>query len=324
MLKTFKHPAELKPYLDTKLYQSFKADTLSEHGADLHLIWIENEPLAHCSLWWQDVPRSEKRLGFIGHYAALNDNAAQAILNAACQELKSQACELAIGPLDGTTWRSYRFVTEGDAPSFFLEPSNPASYPQQWERAGFDTLANYFSVLQTDLSPNEPTAACLENLKTKGITVRNLNLANLATELEAIFELSLKSFAQNLLYSPISKTEFMAQYTQVLPYLKDDLVFIAETEGQAVGFIFALPDLAQKMRGEPLDTIIIKTLATHPDYAGQGIASCLGALCVEKAQSLGFRNAIHALMLESNRSRVISKHYEPKPLRRYRLFSKPL
>ena len=324
MLKTLSHPSELSSYLNTRLYKAFKAEVLRTQRPDLHLIWLENEPLAHCSVWWQSMPNHDQRLAYIGHYAALDDRAGKALLDAACQLLKEQGCELAIGPIDGSTWRNYRFVSEGDAPAFFLEPSNPKAYPQQWQNAGFLTLASYYSVLQTDLNPAEHTRGCLAKLKSKGIEIRQLNREKLDAELEAIFELSLKSFAQNFLYTPISKDEFIAQYTQVLPYLKDELVLVAETKDQALGFIFALPDLAQQMRGETLDTFIIKTLATHPDYGGQGIASCLTALCIERARALGFKKAIHALMLETNRSRQISNHYEPQVLRRYQLFSKTL
>ncbi|MCA9838787.1 MAG: GNAT family N-acetyltransferase [Trueperaceae bacterium] len=324
MLHKLTQSRQIIPFVNTELYQSFKPELITLHQPDIHLVKLADKPLARCSLWWQNVPNYEKRLGFIGHYAALTDDAGEELLEKACQELKEQGCELTVGPLDGTTWRNYRFVTEGSAPPFFLEPINPPSYPKQWQRAGFDVLASYFSVLQNDLSPNPYSVGCQEELEQKGIRVRQLDRTRLDAELESIFDLSLKSFSKNFLYSPISSSEFKAQYEQVLSYLIDELVLLAEHRGKLLGFLFALPDLAQKMRGEPVDTFIIKTLATHPDFSGQGIASCLSALSVERGKQLGFQKAIHALMLETNHSRTISKHYAPEPLRRYVLFAKEL
>ena len=114
----------------------------------------------------------------------------------------------------------------------------------------------------------------------------------------------------------------MEQYHYILPFIQDELVFLLEFKGQLIAFLFSLPDHTQKP--EVRNRFIIKTLATDPEYGGQGIASCLTALCIAQAQRLGFTQAIHALMFESNRSRSISQHYQQTLLRRYSLFSKPL
>ena len=37
---------------------------------------------------------------------------------------------MAVGPMDGSTWRRYRFITErGAEPAFFLETYNPDVWP---------------------------------------------------------------------------------------------------------------------------------------------------------------------------------------------------
>lgn len=324
-LQRLNRKQDLKPYLKTALYQAFKPDWLELQQAQLHLLVGDSEPLARCSLWWHNSPYYQgERVGLIGHYAALQDQAAQQLLEQACSVLKEQHCSIAIGPMDGSSWRNYRLVSEGSAPAFLLEPSNPATYPKHWLNAGFQVLAEYCSVRQTNLDPDERLAGWLDRLADQGINLRQLDMNKLAAELEAIFELSLVSFAKNFLYTPISKEEFMAQYQQVLAYLKPELVLLAEHRDKLIGYLFALPDHLQSQRGEQLDTFIIKTLATHPDYAGQGIASSLTALCLQHARKLGFSKAIHALMLVNNRSRAISKHYQQELLRRYSLYAKPL
>ena len=92
---------------------------------------------ACCSLWWKKVPPfAAHKVGVIGHYASTDDAPAWALLDAALDSLRRHDCTVAIGPMDGNTWRHYRFATElGAEPPFFLEPANPPAWPLQFERA---------------------------------------------------------------------------------------------------------------------------------------------------------------------------------------------
>jgi GNAT superfamily N-acetyltransferase len=102
------------------------------------------------------------------------------------------------------------------------------------------------------------------------------------------------------------------------------LILIAEQASQPIGFMFALPDLLQAQRGQPIDTVILKTVAVHPDYRSFGLGSLLLDRCVEIARKLGYTRAIHALMHESNHSRKISSRYEAQIIRQYALFAREL
>lgn len=325
-LKRITTADDLKPYLETGIYKGFSQNTLEQQNTDVHLVLLkDNAPVARCSLWWQNTPKHQgHRVGLIGHYAAHSDEAAQVILEHALKELLKQNCTLAVGPMDGSTWHAYRFVTHGDAPPFLLEPSNPASYPKQWQEAGFEPLAEYFSALQTALPDNPNLQERIQMLAANGVTIRTLATNKLDEELIRIFDLTLQSFTNNFLYTPLAKAEFLAQYQQILPYVSPELVLMAEHEGELIAYLFALPDLAQKQRGETLDTFIIKTLVTHPKYTGQGIAGTLTALVMQRAKQLGFQNVIHALMISDNHSRKISSHYQQTELRRYTLFAKEI
>jgi len=325
-LKRISNSSDLKPYLESPLYQGFLAERLDQEAVNEHLLLLEHDsPVARCSLWWQETPKYKQHdLGLIGHYAAQSDEAAQLLLEHALTTLKKQNCSLAVGPMDGSTWRSYRFVTHGDAPAFLLEPTHPASYPLQWQEAGFEPLAEYFSAMQGALLDSPDLKARLQDLSDKGISIRSLNKEMLDVELGRIFDLTLQSFTQNFLYTPLGKMEVLAQYKHILPYILKELVLIAEHKNETIAYLFALPDLAQQQRGEKLDTFIIKTLVTHPNYTGQGIATILTALVMQEAKALGFQKVIHALMISDNHSRKISQHYQQKELRRYALYAKTL
>ena len=299
--------------------------------ADAHwlVLGADGQGLARCSLWWQNVPPyGAERLGLIGHYAAHEASAAQCLLDQACAHLAEQGCTLAVGPLDGNTFRHYRLLTERavdgrQQPPFFLEPDNPDGWPDHWRQAGFQSFVQYVSAIGELPAEDPRTASLAQRVADHGILIRPVDLHEFEAELQRIYQVVLQSFRNNFLYTPIDAAEFMAQYAPVRNYIQPALVLLAEQAGEPVGFIFALPDLAQAQRGEALNTMIIKTVGVVPELGGIGVGGLLVARCQMAARALGYRYTIHALMVEDNRSRKISAHYA-QVMRRYTLFAKPL
>jgi GNAT superfamily N-acetyltransferase len=297
------------------------------HAPDLSVLLVDRGSLvARCGCWWSGTPRIEDRdAGVIGHYAAADAHSGEALLAKACDVLASRGSQVAVGPMDGTTWRRYRFIVDrGAEPVFFLEPDNPDDWPAHWTQAGFGRLATYVSAMNGDLSFADPrTAAALDRLREAGIVIRALDPARADAELQRIFRLSLTAFSRNYLYTPIAEAEFLAQYHAVLPHVRPELVLLAERGNALVGFMFALPDLAQARRGAPIDTVILKTIAVDPAAAGMGLGGALMDLVQRTARGLSYRRAIHALIHEDNVSRKLSDR-SARTIRRYALFSRPL
>jgi GNAT superfamily N-acetyltransferase len=304
------------------------AEELQRHQPDAHWILMDaaQEAVARCSLWWNNTPPySAERLGVIGHYAARDAVSARLLLQHACDQLAARRCTLAVGPMDGNTWRRYRLITErGSEPIFFLEPDNPDDWRAHFSDFGFQPLAQYSSALNTDLSKEDPRVADkARQLEAQGIRIRRFDTRRQETELHAIYEVSCVSFRDNFLYTPISEAEFTEQYRRILPYVRPEFVFMVEKDARLIGYLFALPDLMEAKRGEPMRTLIFKTIAVLPEFSGTGIGHCLFAEGHRAARRLGFTRVIHALMFDDNRSRRLSAYYA-QTMRRYTLFSKKL
>jgi L-amino acid N-acyltransferase YncA len=300
----------------------------ARHAPDLHLALREGNGLAaRCSLWWRAAPRwPDGRLGVIGHYAAAREEDGAQLLRAACDELARAGCGLTVGPMDGNTWRSYRLVTErGAEPPFFLEPDTPDDWPRHFAAAGFTPLATFHSSIAGAPFQHDPRIpAVAERLEAAGVGLRDVDLARFESELAAIHELSLASFAGNFLYTPIDRAEFVAQYLPVAPRVDPRLVFVAEHAGRVIGFLFAIADWLEAARtGKPSTTVIIKTVAVDPTRRYGGLGSWMVAVAHERAEALGYRRAIHALMHDANNSSNISARYGTV-MRRYALFARPL
>lgn len=301
-------------------------DELLAHAPDGHWVLLDDSriPAARCSVWWRSVPPlAGEQPGILGHFAARDGESAAVLLDHCCRTLAAAGCSVVIGPMDGTTWRRYRFVTErGAEPPFFLEPDNPDEYPGYFETAGFAPMARYYSNLDPDLGwgVTEPVKARLQR---SGVRIRRLDPADFAGELEKIYTISIAAFSNNFLYSPISREEFMAMYARVQGVVQPELVLFAEYGELPVGFVFAVADLLNPgPEGRP-ETMIIKSLAVLPEWNGRGIGPVLMAAATENARNLGYRRGIHALMHESNRSLGLSGHHGAM-IREYTLYSRRL
>lgn len=297
-------------------------ENFCNHEADEHLA-LESAQ-ARCSLWWNEVPQVPgQRLGCIGHFAASNTEAGTIILNAALDTLKARSCTLAVGPMDGNTWRSYRLVTDpGTEPPFFMEPENPSFWPAIFLAAGFSCVAEYSSSMVRDLTrPDSRFPRTLERLTRHGIHIRNLE--NFEEDLRKIYEVSVVGFTKNFLYTPLPEDAFVAQYLPFQAKIHPGFVFLAEQGGRPVGYLFAIPDYAEALRGEPIKTLVGKTLAILPGRAFAGLGVVLVEMLHRRARKAGYSQVIHALQNESNSVRNLSSAFGPV-IRKYSLFSRAI
>jgi predicted N-acetyltransferase YhbS len=282
--------------------------------------------LARCSLWWQGTPALDgAALGVIGHFAAAPGARAGLLLEHACAELARHGARLAVGPMDGSTWRSYRLVSDaGTEPPFFLEPWNPIEWNAHFAAAGFAPLATYHSSVTDARGYDDarvPQAAA--RLRDEGVRLRTLDPARFLEELERIHELSLASFAHNFLYTPVGRDEFVAQYRPIERVLDPRLVLMAECGGELAGFLFALPDALEAQRGAAPRSVVLKTMAVRPGRRFAGLGAWLAAECHARAAAAGFTRVVHALMHDANVSAATSRR-RARLLRRYALYARAL
>ena len=263
------------------------------------------------------------RIGTIGHYAAADSDAGQAVIRQALARLRAQGCATALGPMNGNTWRSYRFVVErGTAAPFFLEPTNPASWPVDFTECGFDPLSWYVSEINFDIANRQPELGALrQKMERLGIRISPINLDDSSEDLDGIYDVVCASFRDSFLYTPLDRDSYCAIYEPLLQKIDPRLMLVAKHAGRVVGFVFAPPDYLQL--ADKIDTIVIKTFAILPDKCYSGLGRVLIVDMLHNALDMGYTAAISALMHTDNRSQKISSDCAG-PMRRYALFAKNL
>jgi GNAT superfamily N-acetyltransferase len=321
-------PGDLERFIPNAGIPPLSADDFVRHRPDVHWVVADADGClaARCSLWWTSTPPFRgDRLGFIGHYLAGDAAAARSLLTQALAALSAAGCALAVAPIDGSSWRRYRFITDrGPEPPFLLEPDNQDEWPAHFIDQTFAPWACYRSAVTTELTRKDPRLDGIAARMTKaGVIIRPLDLSRVDEELRRIYAVTVASFRRSFLFEPLEEAAFLEEYRPILRYVEPSVVLMAEQRGRPVGFVFALPDWLQRQRGGRIDTIIIKTVAVVPERSYAGLGQLLASRCEHAAAALGYTRAIHALMHDAGASRNISERYA-QTIRRYTLFARVL
>ncbi|MDO4263426.1 MAG: GNAT family N-acetyltransferase [Deinococcus sp.] len=268
---------------------------------------------------WEGPSWAGQRTGLIGTPALLDGADLPALLEAACAELRSLGAKVALGPLNGSTWFSYRVVTDpGTRPPFLLEPQTSPVELAGWEAAGFTPRLGYHSAVATPAThPPDPRAEELAR-RFADVTRRSPTLSEprLSADLRALHALSLAAFAGNPLYSPLPLAAFEGLYRPLLGRVPLDWVWLVERGEELVGFVFAYPDPGS-------GALVLKTLAVRPGRAEAGLGRHLSNLFHARAFAAGVPEVVHALMWDGNESAALSAS-RGEVIRRYALLGREL
>lgn len=293
----------------------------------LHAVLIaeeNDEILARLAIYDNpNLMHEGKKIITIGNYEAIdNQQVAIKILAKAEDVARSLGAEILLGPMNGSTWDSYRFSADHDTPNFFLEPFHHLYCNKHFTENGFSRFATYFSSKDTTLAFDNPQV--LERkleLEAQGMTIRSVVVTNFQAELERLYDFNLIAFQKNFLYTPIDKESFVAKYMPIQKLVQADFVLLAEDENkELLGYFFCVPDFYNSNE----KSLIIKTIARHPDKKWHGLGHVLGNEIYRNAVTQGFQSVIHAFMYDTGFSTTITKNFSGERFKNYFLYGKNL
>ena len=232
--------------------------------------------------------------------------------------------------MNGTTWNTYRYVTEkGNGRPFLLEPWNEDYSVSLFEKLGFKPLAGYISTVMEGMNSNgrKNLDKKIEKLKKfdyyKDTRVESAENKDLLKVLNKVYDLTVEAFKNNFLYSELEREIFLKMYMSYEDKIVKKFFKMLYLKGELIGYVFGIPDYAELGYKGKIDTIILKTIAVSPVYNGKGMGYILIDSLVEETEKEGYENVIYALMHESNVSKNIGLLLG-NMLRRYTLFIKEL
>ena len=184
--------------------------------------------------------------GNFGFFEALDEEAALALIAAAEDWLREKGMTRVLGPISLSIWEEPGLLTKGHdhAPSVMMGHHQP-----RYE--GWLTAAGYAPVkeLRTyDLNITQDFPPLIQRIvqsgeKNERITIRRVDKSRFDAEAAIILSILNDAWGDNWGFVPITDQEVAHFGKQLKPIVFEDLIRIAELDGEPVAFMMTLPDL---------------------------------------------------------------------------------
>jgi ribosomal protein S18 acetylase RimI-like enzyme len=289
----------------------------------------------------------KERIGLFGYFECIpNPRAARMLLEAAREWLMAKNCTSMRGPWSFVS-QEWGLVIEGYEPSpVVMAPYNPPYYEKFFTdyhiKKVKDLLCWYVSAKEGYKIP-ERIMRLTDAVRSRyQVKIRQLDMKNYDREVKIIIELANSSIIDNWGYSPVTESEVQAMARDMKPVIQPKGVLFAEdNQGNPIGFAITLPDVNTLLKGLngrmfPFGFIKLLTgiprlrryrmfaLGVSPEYQGKAIDSLLYRALNESLYAPNVWMEIN-YVLEDNWPMVNAiKKLGATPLRRYRVYEKPL
>ena len=189
--------------------------------------------------------------GFWGLFEAEDENTAKALINSAEQWLRNKGMTRALGPVSLSIWEEPGLLVKGhDHPPMVLMGHHLAHYQGWIENAGY-TVAKTLLTYDLDVSNGFPPIVnrVVEiGEKNDRIKIRSINKARFADEAKIILAILNDAWSDNWGFVPLTQAEIDDVGKKLKPLVFEEMIRIAEIDGEPVAFMIALPDMNEAIK----------------------------------------------------------------------------
>lgn len=288
----------------------------------------------------------KENIGFFGFFDAIEDSTvAHALFAEGEKWLKDQGVDAVRGPANPSSNHVYGLLTDSfDSMPAIMMPYNYPYYMKLIEQEGFIKVKDLLAFERTKEDKFTPLFEKIvaRASKSKGLTLRRLNLKNLKQEASMIRKIYNDAWAKNWGHTPISEQEIQDMVQELKWVVKPEGTCVAEVDGVPAGFYIAIPNMnhvLRILRGSLLNPIrtlkaLLKwpkirdarliMLGVDPNYRKRGIDLVLIKHIVEYGVAI-WDEAELSWILEDNDG-IIRAMTEAgcRQTKRYRLYQKDL
>jgi hypothetical protein len=348
-----KDPNWVAPLRSTIAKQLSDKNTFLSYGKFQQFIAVssDNKPVGRvvAAVNQRLIDKEKEQIGLIGYFECINNfEIAKALLDKACEWLRSHDIKIARGPIDLSTHNKCLFLVDSfDSSPMILMPYNPPYYPEFWERYGWEKAKDAYAynfLLETALPPEFAKAyrvACKS-----GVSFRNLRIKHQEFEADCIslYNLFNTAFADNWSSTPRTQAEFLDEAKELQSLVDPDVFPIAEYDGKMIGFFMGLPDYnipLKHVNGKlnlpgiikflwykrQIDRGIVIAICSLPEYRRKMVPSALIYLGLQGGIKKGkpYKRAELSWVYEDNMpSRKLIEASGGKICKTYRIYEKAL
>jgi hypothetical protein len=185
-------------------------------------------------------------------FEAADAEVARALIGAAEAWLKAKGMRRALGPFSLGIWDEPGLLVEGfDHPPMVMMGHNRADYAGWIEAAGYRGVKDLYTY---DLDVSGGLPPVVQRIVDSGarnprIRLRNVDKGKFAEEAALILGILNDAWGENWGYIPLTDSEIAFAGKKLKPIIFEDLVRIAEYDGEPVAFIMAIPNLNMVLKG---------------------------------------------------------------------------
>ena len=260
-----------------------------------------------------------ERMGHLLFFEALPDQdlAVSSLINGACEWLQGHGCKAARMSLLPGLQLPLTIDAYDTVPTIF-HTFNPSYYHSYIKNSRFTTE---LGVVQYQIQFTPELAGryreMVRQATDNGVSLRSWDFDRLEEETEIFTALGNETFSAHFGFMPLPHAVYRGLTVDFKDFLLDDFTAFAEVDGQAVGFVYSLPDLNQAlhpMRGKAIeenleefqrrmkaiDHGVLLIIGVKRDYRGRGINLALAAKSYLAMIDRGYKTGSYTVVLDDN------------------------
>ncbi len=190
-------------------------------------------------------------VGHWGMFEAEDAEVASALIATAEQWLRGRGMTSAIGPMSLSVWDEPGLLVSGaDHPPTVMMGHHDPAYAAWVEASGYAGIKDLYAF---DLDITKPFPPLVQRIVASGernarIHIRKVDKSRFAEEAALILSILNNAWSDNWGFVPLTDAEIAYAGKKLKPIVFEDLIRIAEVEGEPVAFMMTLPDLNELTR----------------------------------------------------------------------------
>jgi len=189
--------------------------------------------------------------GNFGLFEATDGTVAQALINAAEGWLRNRGTSRVLGPISLSIWEEPGLLISGfDHPPTVMMGHNSPAYRSWIEGAGY-TPVKTLNTYELDITKDFPPLIqriVQSGEKNERINIRRVDKSKFDQEAAIILAILNDAWGKNWGFVPITDSEVAFTGKKLKAIVFEDLIRIAELDGEPVAFMMTLPDLNEALK----------------------------------------------------------------------------
>ena len=192
-----------------------------------------------------------KGTGNWGMYEVLDEGASAALIETAEDWLRAQGMTRVLGPISLSIWDEPGLEIEGfDEPPTAMMGHHRPAYRAWIEAAGYEKAKDLLTYEVDIANWNDPRISRLIGAGERNprIRIREIDKSKFAQESRLILNLLNEAWSDNWGYVPLTEAEIAYAGKKLKPIIYNELVRVAEYDGEPVAFMLTIPDINELIK----------------------------------------------------------------------------